>query len=1596
MSLTAGQSVDIATIGGEKAQPWVSQQTMQDFVNQIARLNGASQSLVSNIQRNNRENDRDTQTQHEATKTIGNSIHALDHGMESFGRTLKQNNTNLQQFGDIVKSVGIPMAGTFGLMTELADSLHSSWQEVNKSGQSFNGSILEMARKVNSAGMSLDSFQQTMKEGSGAIAAMGTDTFLNARKEMISTMREFGFFGMTLRETNENYGEFLKIQTNFGGTLVNSTQRLNKSFKDLMQNSSALSELFGKNKDQINRETMQKLGETNSVLTRMKLLKEHGQGAVDAYDKAQQFAAAQENPETRRMLQKMIDLSVNKTNAAGPEQSEEYAQAAMAGVGPEFSQMFRQSGDLILSGQDAVNKLTDLMAITSKKGNYNTLLQQSLNNGTNVNAITGAMVSGNIISKPGGGHRQVDLESQGKYTEETKFLQNLPSTMESVTTSIGAAVATGAEKIAQASADGIKGINTSIDSFVNKSQQEKVHAAIGDLDKTVPAAISDASETLSPLISGLGTGIDNLIKTYVTNDQQIAGLTDTIKNFWNATGEKTGVLGQIGVAVVAIGAMAEGVGKLVELLGSLPSGIATIVNWIKGSPSPSSLSLPPPTTPPLSNPGVNIPGLNQPQVPNEPSILTPVLVSALGTALGSGLIYAFNNPDVLKNLGNAIGDGFTVAMSKLTGHASGGEIGKNEIGKPSWVGEQGKELFVPDTSGFIVPNDKLNSNDELGKINFAEKYAKQNKVDGAVPIDYQSQNTFLDSNSKFTAGDSGIDQNDPLKMRSERMFKEALKYNKLDYLNRKKQYELDEDIYSYDKLYNEEDLKNKKLLIEGLETIHKDNEDNAEQKKDKDKNKKEGDPDKKGKDDYKDAKEQADESLKKAQEQVDKAKAQANESIAKNAKFANQYRKENGKPVQETPQQQSSSSNKGARQSQPQQPQQRSLSSNKGNQQSQQAQPTAAKSTVANESKPKTNLDTNNSFMQYLKQSHRDKDETLKHINDKDAEGKKIQSEYVQYLAELEKNAKLNHSVVIQLGKKTSESAQPTAAKNQNNSYMNANESKTNQDLANSIKLLHEGAKSTAEHEKKDTLRPVSKNENVNKMYGEYRDRMLKEISPKLDKMDLSKVDSKDKKEMTDIMNKLQNDIPKSLKEIKGNSQEANDAREKIYKDANAQSKRLQELVDKNTKSISKNETSSKKLTDANIDATSVIGGLTGATKENTDATDMSTKNIPKDFKAERDAINKEYGEMQDDIKEQIKDLLEEDEEDKNAVKSGELTKEEYIEIHKERMSQVAELKKQEKDYNNEKIQKLNDLKKEEKEYNKKSKQTPTKPPEPQINDLKKTPINKSTDKPLEEKKEIKPDKKPEPERDFKKEKTDAFNEYKLFQSKTSEATNKLLKQDSDDLEAMNAKTMSLEEGSKRNQKRKEELAKLEENNFKKYEEYQEKRKKITEDEKKYNDKKSKTEPQLNPNEDNKKLIETLMPVVPRKPVNKDKDEELIKNQGMGYNLDEIATKFGESVSKNDNNINADFKVNDKFSASLGEEFTKSMASVKPKSYETGGFGSAANGSDFPDKFSDNFKEIGDSLKDLTELTRKSNEHLIANVATGQRTADYMKTAVTG
>ena len=100
-----------------------------------------------------------------------------------------------------------------------------------------------------------------------------------------------------------------------------------------------------------------------------------------------------------------------------------------------------------------------------------------------------------------------------------------------------------------------------------------------------------------------------------------------------------------------------------------------------------------------------------------------------------------------------IGPGVILGLSGLLGFKDGGEP---PINKPSIVGEEGPEIFVPKTSGTIIPNNitnELNTNNiinESNTSNFANELNTNNIINKLNTINFASNFTNQSNTNNFT------------------------------------------------------------------------------------------------------------------------------------------------------------------------------------------------------------------------------------------------------------------------------------------------------------------------------------------------------------------------------------------------------------------------------------------------------------------------------------------------------------------------------------------------------------------------------------------------------------------------------------------------------------------------------------------------------------------------------------------------------------------------------------------------------------------------------------------------------------------------------
>ena len=1156
---------NVVITGFEGVPPWVSDRTMKEFTSAVSGFVGQNNPAMAKALANaNKNNASATNDAADASQSLGKTLGVLGNKLEDTATSLNSMEMNTKSFLQVLTSSGLKGAALFTPLADVVERLKDDWQGFSNSGQRFNGSMLEMATTINSAGMSFKSFQQTMEEGQQAIAAMGTHQFLEARKGMITTMREVGFFGMSLKEVNESYGKFLELQKGQGGLLTQSSAKLNKSFRELTQNASAVSELYGKDRDKILKDTMDKLGETSSAITQMVLKNENGQGAVDTYQKMMTQVSAMPK-EFGNDLQDMI----NREITAGPGASagnKNFQAFQLAGLTTEdftkIAQAVKKGDDKGMS--EGFANLNQHLANISPDRMKTMQYQNILGGNTSMSGLISGMQQAQGLQGPNG-PRQLDLEHQNVMAPETKTIQNMASTIEGTVTPALGAFAGALEKGAKGIAGHIENFNKGLDSFVASRPEEKMHTLIGDVGM---AEIKAIPEQLASFAGTVKTGFDSVVAAIQTKVKDATGIEVSadaiaakIKPLWEDLGKNYGILGQGGAVLLATTAAA----SIVEGIGSV-LGVGAVRPAASGGTAAAT------TTPPISGiPALDPAGISTPGESLFSKIFAAdgLLVNALKLGVGAGIVTALTAPEFTANFAQSIVDGFRRAFQ---GHAEGGEVKAKDV---SVVGEKGPELFSSDKSGSITPNDEINKS--LDRINKAQSsflenwssYANQFKVEGKQPINYQSE-------GYFNQGKDGMSPSD--EARRAMLFKQYLQFQKKQI----KDESLLADIYGdSNDLEGKSYLFDKETMLPTYEKLNENlttlNENGGLAAKDPkaDPNKKVDDGKPKGDDKTvpKTSQQIMEENAKKAQKQADDLRKKQEKAIEQNKQFSQNYRNQ-GQPTAPAKKEDNEIKNQG----------QGWKPDAEDEKYYRKTHPDEISRRITPPAKPVEPVNKSDSLMEeFLKQN--------KGINIESKEGKEKYQEYMQKIMNdhLDEMTRIHHQVIIDTNKHMQRQQQTTAKpttpttpsskeqadaaakaaaeanKNQKpttppptpvqpvsmtDGLVNKKLADTIGGLDDSVKKYHDAQKFLAEKEKRDG-KPTERNAAMQE-YHDLRKGVYDDLAPQLKNLDLSKVSGVDQEKIAGFMDEvkaLQKKVVENAKAGKSTSKEEIDKVAEDYKE---------------------------------------------------------------------------------------------------------------------------------------------------------------------------------------------------------------------------------------------------------------------------------------------------------------------------------------------------------------------------------------------------------------------------------------------------------------
>jgi len=294
----------------------------KDFLNEMKLFNSAVTDLTKSFKNNNSGNSSSTYSK--IDKSIDKFSDFLDGKITNFTNSsinsFKILTGSADQFTNAVNNLttgllkNIPLIGgafalayndTVGYIGKLVDN----YKQLSDVGQGYGQSLLDIAANAAQAGLSMNEYTNLIRKNSITVASMkgGSTEFANLAKNVRKTAIQFGDYGYTVDQLNDLTGEYTNRMRMYAQ--LNSLNSIDavKSINDLAKETTLLSSVFGKSREEITKTTTKAMQNTqyithaasfNNAADREKFVKETQEtiaafGAINGFgEELADFAAA--------------------------------------------------------------------------------------------------------------------------------------------------------------------------------------------------------------------------------------------------------------------------------------------------------------------------------------------------------------------------------------------------------------------------------------------------------------------------------------------------------------------------------------------------------------------------------------------------------------------------------------------------------------------------------------------------------------------------------------------------------------------------------------------------------------------------------------------------------------------------------------------------------------------------------------------------------------------------------------------------------------------------------------------------------------------------------------------------------------------------------------------------------------------------------------------------------------------------------------------------------------------------------------------------------------------------------------------------------
>ena len=330
------------------------------------------------------------------------SIFKVENAFEQLGGSLNHTATQIRNY-----TQNIFGGAALGFIIERGSKMAKTFSEMNEAGYNFSGSMMKMYQAAADAGLPLSDFAELLKKNGAAFQKMKPEEFTKLALNIRNFTQSSGLYGYTVDQMNQQLADYMQTSGLYGRQNIMATQGTTRSLAGLMANTSAMSEITKKTREEIAK-LANEAARGSLVIGKMNTLPEAVRSSVQmSLMKVTTVFAAQQG-DAGALISKFAADSFGSGSAALTDFGKQLANVGM--------------GDLVTDMDTLAEKVRNNTATEADAIDYNNKFKASVE--ANSEALNQASLGGNaeataMIERAG----QMKTISMAEYTQAQKSVK---------------------------------------------------------------------------------------------------------------------------------------------------------------------------------------------------------------------------------------------------------------------------------------------------------------------------------------------------------------------------------------------------------------------------------------------------------------------------------------------------------------------------------------------------------------------------------------------------------------------------------------------------------------------------------------------------------------------------------------------------------------------------------------------------------------------------------------------------------------------------------------------------------------------------------------------------------------------------------------------------------------------------------------------------------------------------------------------------------------------------------------------------------------------------------------------------------------------